>query len=151
MGDDREARVVTEGSMVLVEMGPPGMSMHVSARVLTVPHNPTAPDPLPDDTVVWINVNVRGSHLPQMYRLHELGPLDADVAAYHGLCVSCLGFGYAPVGGEDLCGQCMGTGAPSMTAMRFESPGMIEVAATIDTEMVNAIQCDVCRMAGTPQ
>lgn len=139
--EDREAGLVTEiesGSPLVLDLivGP----MHVAGRALA----PLGEDP----SVWWVNVNMRGTHLPQTFRITECHPLEAEGAAFHGFCVKCLGFGFD---GETLCGQCLGSGRPGFSVFAMESQTVTEAIVDIDLTVMEAIRCDVCRAATTPQ
>lgn len=98
---------------------PVGYGMPCGAREISVP----------EDDRVWLDVCVLGQHLPQMYRLREVRPLDRDGCAALGLCPDCLGAGdpaaqvippsFAALTGNDTeahvpCPGCGGSGRPAV-------------------------------------
>jgi hypothetical protein len=92
--------------------------------------------------VVWLNVCVLGTHLPQMYRAGEVHPVTGLAAPGLGLCTACLGFGTAaelpdmfyPYGVDELpaaCPQCEGSGRPAVLVTVVRAGGGIEGSATL--------------------
>lgn len=64
----------------------------------------------------WVDLNILGSHLTQMYTEHELVVIDKPSrAAEYGLCPSCLGLGIVnkcmPVVHSGACQACHGSGS----------------------------------------
>ncbi len=98
------------------------------------------PEQLPAPAVgtVWVNVaSVGGQHLPQMYREHELRPLDAVGCGPLGLCPTCLGFGtihpltpdWYPFGVDELphpCRACEGSARVGLRSAVTRSGGTVE-------------------------
>jgi hypothetical protein len=95
-----------------------GLGIPVAAKII-----PDLPMPgLPGR--VWLNINLLGHHLPQMYADEEIHDvLTKANAASWGLCAACMGFGtnaelpdlYWPTGVDEIpepCAGCHGTGRP---------------------------------------
>lgn len=126
---------------------------HAVGRVLQTPGE--------EDNVVWVDYNGGGVHLPQMYREDEVGPAE-DLAA-HGFCGTCRGFGVpedVPPSGTFLgvvdddrpsCPECGGSGRTAVRVEVHRARDESRVNATVDSKAVEAITCDACRWALTPQ
>jgi hypothetical protein len=95
-----------------------GLGIPVAARLI-----PGEVAPLPGR--VWLNINMLGSHIPQMYAEEEIHDvLDANCAPSWGMCGTCVGFGttaeelgdlFWPMAIDELpepCEECQGTGRP---------------------------------------
>jgi hypothetical protein len=76
-----------------------------------------------DNGLVWIDLNMLGQHIPQMYRIADLRGINKRIASEVGLCPDCLGYGtndplpramhLQPVGSDELenpCVKCRGSG-----------------------------------------
>lgn len=74
--------------------------------------------PVDDDPErVWLDLNIMGSHLPQMYRRSELEPATRELCQAHELCAECLGYGgFLEVDDKGAyrtrrCDECRGSGS----------------------------------------
>lgn len=137
------------GDIALIQTGPPGQEMHVAGRLLEYV----------DRLSWWVDVNMLGQHLPQMYREHELQPM-AD-PAHHGLCEPCQGLGSTastPIyswqevvfADHPPCGACAGSGRPAVTVTVERSASVTQGTVSIDTAANDSVACDICRRAGQP-
>lgn len=104
------------------------------ARVMSEP-------PALDGVSLWVDVCIMGQHLPQVYRMSEVVPLDAAKAKAHGLCPDCLGYGTPDPGPVSLaagidqvehpCVTCEGSGRPAMRVHVSRTPNGVQAGMFI--------------------
>jgi len=113
-----------------------GLGIPVAAKVI-----PEADTYLPGRK--WLNINLLGTHLPQMYADEEIHDvLDANCAPSWGMCGACAGFGttvplpdlFWPLCVDELpepCGECHGTGRPCFLVTVNRTPDMTEAVTAV--------------------
>ncbi len=145
------------GDAVLVWIGSvaqPGESIPIGGKVIS--------DIYQSALMVWLDTCQMGTHLPQMYRLEEVEPLDADTARAHGLCGDCLGYGttaeidVARMPTVDLldepCPTCTGTGRPHlrMDVQRHAGDVTVRMSSVAHEPVCLPGRPDICMACGMP-
>lgn len=125
------------GSIAIVESG----LMHVAGRVIQPAR----------EGRVWLDCNIMGSHLPQMYQPGEIAEVTSppEVQA-HGMCQQCLGFGIVyDAGQETFCSACGGSGRPGLKVDVTATTSGKEASVEWEPALAEEITCEVCRKAFT--
>lgn len=89
------------------------------------------------DGMIWLDLNVLGTWLPQMYREHEVEDTTPELLVKHNLCQDCSGYGLLGDGGRRttldwpdpdlLCRSCGGSGSTEWrTSITWLADGGIE-------------------------
>lgn len=77
---------------------------------------------------IWIDLNILGVHLPQMYREDELSLATEIDAVAAQLCTECYGYGI--IAGPEVdsqCGTCHGSGDPKLDVRITRDLGGVQV------------------------
>ncbi len=130
--------VIEPGDLVVVQSG----LMHV-AGVVVSPVTTTADGP----GRWWLQVNVMGTSLPQMYGESEMERItDGDS---HGFCRTCFGMGKV-AGGSQTCSSCGGSGRAGVQVDVARTPDSIEASVAIAPGTGADWSCELCRAAFQP-
>lgn len=84
----------------------------------------------PDPGKVWLDYNMMGTHIPQMYNLDEIEQVSEQICIDNDLCVSCLGYGRVARSERTL----------------LAAVHEIEANGTIEKD----VMCPACKGSGTP-
>jgi hypothetical protein len=76
-----------------------------------------------DDRAWWIDVNLLGSHVLELYRVEEIASTltvsGSNEDSISDLCKSCIGYGLTQaLAGMTQCGECKGSGRPDSAPLK---------------------------------